>query len=349
MAGAPLHVWVLSDNQPGHYNQSRGIVAALERLGPVEQHWLGVQLRVGLARNPMRWLLNRQRSAPPLAWMKLFYRMPGLPRAPCDLVVSTGGRTSFANAWLAQRLAARNLFAGSLRRLSPRLFDVVLTLEPVAPPAPNNLVLELPPSAVDAGSLVGRGRDLRDRLGLEHRRTWALVIGGNGAGYRYRDADWRRLALSLNRLAGELGVRWLLASSRRTGQAAERLLKKWVDPGCIAGACWYRDGDRDCIERYLGAADRVLVTEDSMTMLTEAIYARRPVLSLRPAQVRPTVRYADMIRRFADRGWICRFAIDGLCDDVARLREVRCSLLEESPLQTLSGELARRLDLPGTP
>jgi hypothetical protein len=84
VADAPLHVWVLSDNQPGHYNQSRGIVAALQRLRPVEQHWLAVQLRVGLARNPMRWLLNRRPAPPPLAALKLFYRLPALPAAPCD-------------------------------------------------------------------------------------------------------------------------------------------------------------------------------------------------------------------------------------------------------------------------
>lgn len=341
---APLHVWVLSDNQPGHYNQSRGIVAALQRLRPVEQHWLALRLRVGLARNPMRWLLNRAATAPPLAGLKLFYSLPKLPSAPCDVVVSAGGKTSFANAWLAKRRGARNIFAGSLRRLSPALFDTVLTLEPLAPAAASNLVLALPPSAIDVESVNSRGATLRAKLGLDASQVWAVMLGGNGAGYRYRDADWRQLALLLNRLAPARGIRWLLVTSRRTGYLSERLLKRWLDPAFIAASCWYHEGDADCIERYLGAAQRVLVTEDSMTMLTEAIYSRRPVISLRPAQVHATQSYAEMIRRFAACGWICRHSIASLAADTHSLR-ADCRVLEVSPLQALAVELARRLDL----
>ena len=341
----PLHVWVLSDNRPGHYNQSRGIVAALERLRRVEQHWLALNLRVGLARNPMRWLLNRDRKLPPQQMLKLFYRMPALPAPPCDVIVSTGGKTSFANAWLAQSCGARNIFAGSLRRLSPALFDTVLTLEPLAPPGTANVVLDLPPSAIDVDTLERRGAALRARLGLDRERAWAVVLGGNGAGYRYRDSDWRQLAMLLNRLAAQRGIRWLLVSSRRTGHAAERLLKRWIDPATLAAACWYHEGDADCVERFLGAAGQVFVTEDSMTMLTEAIYSRRPVMSLRPAHMRPEQRYSAMVRRFAERGWICRHAIDTLNADIRHLDTAHCMPLRVSPLETLSRELARRLAL----
>jgi len=341
----PLHVWVLSDNQPGHYNQSRGIVAALERVRPVRQHWLALQLRVGLARNPMRWLLNRAATPPPVAALKLFYRMPDLPSPPCDVIVSAGGKTSFANAWLARHCGARNIFSGSLRRLAPRLFDTVLTLEPLVPAAANNLVLDLPPSAIDVGALNSRGAALRAKHGLGERQVWTIMLGGNGAGYRYHDADWRQLALLLNRLAVAYGIRWLLVSSRRTGYASERLIKRWLDPAYLAAACWYHEGDADCIERFLGAAERVFVTEDSMTMLTEAIYSQRPVISLRPAQLQPTPRYADMIRRFADSGWLCRYAIDALSADTQALQAAHCSPLAVCPLQALSAELAQRLAL----
>lgn len=342
---APLQVWVLSDNRPGHYNQSRGIVAALERLRPVEQHWLALDLRAGAARTAMRWLLNRGRRLPSPRALQLFYRMPALPTPPCDLIVSAGGRTSFANAWLAQHCGVRNIFAGSLRRLSPELFDLVLTLEPLDPPAAANLVLELPPSAIDADGVARRGAALRARLGLEQERVWTLVLGGNGAGYRYRDADWRQLAMLLNRVAARGGIRWLLVSSRRTGDAAERLLKRRIDPAALAAACWYGDGDADCIERFLGAAERVFVTEDSMTMLTEAICSRKPVISLRPAQAQPDARYGAMIERFAGSAWICRYGIGALSDDIGSLDAAQCAPLQAAPLDALSNELARRLDL----
>jgi mitochondrial fission protein ELM1 len=332
MADTTLRVWVLSDRQPGHYNQSRGIVAALARHRPVAVHWLELRLRLGLARNPLRWILNHCAEPPATDRLKL-------------LVVSSGGKTSFANAWLARRTGARNIFAGSLRRLSPTLFDVVLTPEPITPATPANLVVALPPSAVDIARLEPAGRALRAAQRLEGQLLWALMLGGDGAGYRYRRRDWQTLARVLNRLAADGGARWLLLGSRRTGAAAERLLQQGLERRHVAASCWHRDAEVAPVEAYLGAADQVFVTEDSMTMLTEAISSQRPVVSLRPADVAPTARYAAMIERFAAHGWLCRYAIEELASGRRTLNDQRCRVLETPPLQTLSQQLVERLRL----
>ncbi|MGD8843051.1 MAG: ELM1/GtrOC1 family putative glycosyltransferase [Gammaproteobacteria bacterium] len=311
-AARPLRVWVLSDGQPGHYNLSRGIVAALALRHSVEEYWLDVRLRAGLARNVMRGLLNHRPSPPPIGWLRLFYLLSALPETPCDVIVSAGGKTSFANAWLAGHLRVPNIFAGSLRRLSPRLFDVVLTLEPVEPPAPNNLVVALPPSAVDAVQVNRAGQALRKELNLTGQGIWTLMAGGDGAGYRYHASDWRQLAQVLNRLASEHGIRWLLLGSRRTGAVAEELLSEHIEARHVAASRWYRQADAGGIDAWLGAAARIFVTEDSMTMITEALYSGRPVTSLRPVSVSATPRYTNMIERFANEGWIQRYAIEEL-------------------------------------
>jgi mitochondrial fission protein ELM1 len=311
-AARPLRVWVLSDGQPGHYNLSRGIVAALALRHRVEESWVDVRLRAGLARNLMRHLLNQRSSPPPVGWLRLFHIRFTLPETPCDVIVSAGGRTSFANAWLAGHLRVPNIFAGSLRRLSPQLFDVVLTLEPVTPPAANNLVVDLPPSAIDAAQVSRAGQALREELNLAGQGIWTLMTGGDGAGYRYCESDWRQLAQMLNRLASGHGIRWLLVGSRRTGTVAEKLLGEQVEARHVAASHWYRQGHAGGIDAWLGAADRIFVTEDSMTMLTEALYSGRPVTSLRPLSVDATPRYTNMIERFAKAGWIRRYAIADL-------------------------------------
>jgi mitochondrial fission protein ELM1 len=345
MSVAPLHVWVLSDAQPGHFNLSRGVVAALERIRPVQVHWLTLSLRLGLARNPLRLLLNHAATPPAPGWLKLFYVMPELPSGRCDLVVSAGGKTSFANAWLAKRLGAKNIFAGSLRRLSPGLFDVVVTLEPIEPASPNNLVLELPPSTVAMNDLACHAQALRDALGLGDEKLWTLMIGGDGAGYRYREADWAQLARLLDELSRRYNRRWLLLSSRRTGRDAERLLQNLIENSCVAATRWYGEGGDFVVEACLGAAERVFVTEDSMTMVTEAICSRRPVVNLRPAEVAATRRYAAMIARFEQRGWLVRYAIEELAAEPQRLDDIQCKVLDSSPLEDLAAQLAGRLQL----
>jgi len=344
MAERPLRICVLSDGEPGHYNQSRGIVQALRLLGPVDDSWLDVRLRVGLARTPLRSVLNRNQAPRSLWPLRLAYRIDELPDVGYDLIVSAGGRTSFANAWLAAVLEVPNVYAGSLRGLSPGLFSVVLTLEPV-PGAASNLVLSLPPSAIDADQVEPLGHGFRLQLDGPDQRYWTLLLGGDGAGYRYARGDWLSLARLINTLARWRDIRWLLVSSRRTGRRAESLLRKHVDATCVARACWYQGGDEYRAEAWLGAAERIFVTEDSMTMLAEAACARRPVHSLCAASAAPDQRYEKALQRFAAQGWLCRHPIAELADKPETLDAQRCRALAASPTQWLAEQLRQRLGL----
>jgi mitochondrial fission protein ELM1 len=344
MIRGPLRVLVLSDDQPGHYNLSRGIVAALRRIQPVTESWITMKLRTGLGRNVLRAYLNSAHKPASVSWLKLFYKMNRFPAEACDLIVSAGGKTSFANAWLAQCLGVPNLYAGSLRRLSSQLFSVVLTLEPVQGAA-GNLVLDLPPSAIDFDALQFQGQSFLNQLGADEQRCWTLLIGGNGAGYQYRRQDWQMLARVMTVLARRYGIRWLLVSSRRTGKRAGQVLRGTLDNKLLAAQSWYDEGDEFRAEAWLGAAERVFVSEDSMTMLTEAIYSRRPVVSLRPQHAAPTDRYERMMQRFADSGYLCRYALTELSQQPEMLESRPCRVLEASPLDGLAVQLGKRLGL----
>ena len=131
-----LQVWLLSDGMPGHFNQARAIAAALAVDRAIEITWVELRLRVGLARRLLRLVLNSRHR--PMARHRLswFYRGV-LPDGCPDILISAGGRTSFANAWLARWFGVPNVYAGSLRGLAPRHFSAVLTLE--AMPAPTTI------------------------------------------------------------------------------------------------------------------------------------------------------------------------------------------------------------------
>ena len=211
--------------------------------------------------------------------------------------------------------------------------------------AAGNLVVPLPPSAIDPDQVEQLGAALRRQLGPPGQRYWALLLGGDGAGYRYTQADWLCLAALVNSLARRHDIRWLLVSSRRTGRRAEALLKGHVDAACVAHACWYRDRDEYRPEAWLGAAERAFVTEDSMTMLSEAACALRPVHSLRPATAAPAQRYEQALQRFAGQRWLCRHRIAELADRVEALDAQHCQALAASPTQRLADQLRERLGL----
>jgi len=334
-------IWVLSDGQPGHDSRSQGIIHALNEVVPLDVHTIHLELRMGLARNALRFLLNKTgkpRSLKPLRW---FYRMDALPGGRCDLLISAGGKTSFANAWIATVTGAPNIFAGTLRRLLPHHFSVVMTLEPV-PGADNNLVVPLLPSTIDVQRVTEQGEQLRQRLGDSTQRYWLMLIGGKGAGYRYRQRDWMQIARLMNALADKYTIRWMLVTSRRTGTPGERLLKRYIEASHLALACWSQSGDPYQPEAFLGAADQVFVSEDSMTMLAEAMSAQRPVFSLRPQHALPDHRYEQALLNSVDAGRLCRFALADLLEQRG-LFDTQRYVPEALPKSDLGQTLLQRL------
>ncbi|ANG61217.1 hypothetical protein A8C75_01245 [Marinobacterium aestuarii] len=291
-----LRVLLLCDGLPGHANQARGLVQWMSARYDIECTEIEVRLRLrALARLLLPWLLNRG----PLGWrlVRYFYAMPDTDANSMQLIVSAGGNTSFLNVALARIHRIPNVFLGSKRRLHSHDFSAHLTLEPTG--ERNNLVMELVPTLTDIEQQAVAGVQLRQTLGIDaSERVYALVIGGDGAGFQYDEAAWKQVAALVESLAQRDGCRWLLTTSRRTGAAGERLLRALIDPALLLDSVWWSESPRKVMNAYLGAADAVFVTADSMSMLNECIASAKPTVLLEPCQAQPDARYRGALERF---------------------------------------------------
>lgn len=98
-----LKVWCLSDGIPGHFNQSKGLIKALEHGFEVEVQWIESRLKARFLRRLMRKLLNKnvQRYS---KWIeKLYSTEIAAARELPDMIISTGGNTAYINIALSQR------------------------------------------------------------------------------------------------------------------------------------------------------------------------------------------------------------------------------------------------------
>ena len=305
-----LRVWVLSDGLPGHVNQARGLIRRIAGLRDIEHQEHKVQLRWRLLRPLMRWVLNQRKS-----WAAMVVRSAyvGLPSSvePPDLIVSAGGNTSFANVMLARQFGVNNFFMGSLRGLDAGLFTTVFSLQPLTSrhdkKIANNTVMPILPPDSDPSESTAEAQKLRSRF--PQSRMGAVLVGGDGSGYRFTNADWQALAAAMNALSQQHRVVWLLTTSRRSGVNAEALLKRLLEPDFIAEAVWYQQDSRNRNSVFLHAADVVLCSEDSMSMLHEALAADAPVLSFAPLEARPPERYREKIQQLTDQGYVQRCSI----------------------------------------
>ncbi len=284
-------VLVLTDGKPGHFSAIKGIVHHLSEATPVQTVKIETRLRVKFMRVPLRWWLNRlffirhPRKSDRLWLQRLFYtNLP--PVCPsCDLVISAGGDISFLNAWIAKALQVPNVFSGSLRNLNPDLFSLLVNLRGYGGPARNTVFVDIAPNAANAPGLLKAGVAFAERAGLQGRHpVWAVLVGDSANTYDYTPEEFSALAEGLCSLAKRDGAVLLITTSRRTRPETEDTLARVFaqHPECVAYQVYFNRKPEKCVAGFLGAADAVFVTEESGTMMSESVQARKPVYTLLP-------------------------------------------------------------------
>ena len=218
---------------------------------------------------------------------------------------------------LARQKNCPNLFCGQTRGLRDELFTGILTAYPGHETDPR-YIFSSTPVPIEPAELAKSGAALRERAQLGQARLWSLLVGGDGAGYRYTEADWRALAAGLKSLAQRHAIRWLIATSRRSGSLPETILATELDATVLAAATFINTGSRKdaSYPEILGAAERHFATEDSHMMITEAIATGCPVHTLRPAEYRTDATNLHFLQLYERDQFITRHDIATLATAV---------------------------------
>jgi len=274
-------VLLVSDGRPGHYRQSEGVVAALARRGPVDVDRLELATTLPI---PKGLIPKLARLLPPAWVVRFVHGLDPAGFARPDVIVSSGGSTVGANVALARLLGVPNVFSGSTRGFAPSAFGLVLTPYLSAATAPN-IVAGPKPTPFDPDR-VPPPRRLATRDDLRGARV-SLLVGGPTPYADFEDGDWTRLAALVAGLVAEWGCRATIVTSPRTPEKAYACLLPIAEAsGGAVSVIDYRTAGPGSIEAALDC-DLVLITSDSMSMMTEAAVSRRPAIALAPAKVGP--------------------------------------------------------------
>lgn len=295
--GNSLSLWLLTDGAPGHWSQSQGIADALAQNHDIEVRRVTLRVRSSfwkrLGRLCLPWIHK------PNFWLARVYELEQPTDRP-DMIISSGANTLLANALLARQQQVPNAYSGTLKGYDPSAYQVIFTV--VGLGVPNNCVLPLPPVPAEIfnvpAAVVGE------------EPLVAVLIGGNGAGYEFLADDWRVMAAWLKAFAAEHGARLLLTTSRRTGVDAEQLLKADLPADILAQAVWWSEVPQPVVRDFLSRASMVVVTEDSLTMVAESIYARRQVFTVAPKRAAPNDNDGRALTSYAEAGLIQRVRLE---------------------------------------
>lgn len=281
---------------------------------------------------PWRWL-------PPQLWLAPLRAVEAdgdRLRPPWPDLLIASGRHSVAPALAVKRRSGGRTFCVQVQNptVGFRNFDLIV--------APEHDNLSGPNVVSTRGALHRVTADLMERLAplaearLGHlpRPRLAVLLGGNNAVYRFREAIATKLASELARLVREEGVGVAVTPSPRTPAAALAAIRRELDP--LDGAVIWDGGGENPYLVYLAAADHLLVTSDSVNMVSEAAGTGRPVYvleleggSYKFAHFHRAMREAGITREFTGRLETWPYTPP---DDMARVVDaVRRRLGREAP------------------
>jgi mitochondrial fission protein ELM1 len=247
----------------------------------METQCLGLAEALGLTplvkrihpRAPWRWL------PPNLWWRALAALDPGrgdtlAPPWPELLIAS--GRQSIAPTIAVGRASGGLTFTVMIQdpRVDPAHFGLVIAPEHDRITGPNVLRIKGSITRIAPDRLAAAAAAYADRVAGLPRPLIAVLIGGNSKVHRLTPERARALAEELLAAARSSGGSLLVTPSRRTGAENEGILRQALT--AAPGEFWAHQGDNPYFA-YLGLADAIVVTGDSVNMVSEAASTGKPV------------------------------------------------------------------------
>jgi mitochondrial fission protein ELM1 len=254
----PTATWVLTEDYAGLHAQA---------LGLAEAAGLAVERRVLRPRGIWRHVPAVLWPVP-LAAISPESLAPPLP----ELLIGAGGKAAPVVAALARRV--RGVMVQH-PRMSARRFDLIIAARHDELTGPNVIVTRTALHRVTPERLAEAAAVWRPRFAHLPRPLVSVLVGGANGRFRLDAAVAARLAAQLAAMMRQDHVGLALTPSRRTDPAVTRVLAEALAP--LGAMVWDGEGENPYFG-MLALADVIVVTMDSVSMISEAAATRAPVL-----------------------------------------------------------------------
>ena len=271
MAERSLTLWLIGDGKPGHQNQSLGLAEAMQRHAACDIYRISIAVKGGI--------IGRVRAA--------LAQSAGLPKP--DFIVAAGHATHLALLCLARKHQAKSIVL--MRPSLPlRCFDLCI--------APHH---DFPKKPTRKNLILTRGAINRVHASDSPKTGKLILIGGPSKTHGW---DTGAMLDMLARItADDRG--WQLTDSRRTpegflDQARVRL------EGLEIFSC--QETSPDWLPSKLREADEVWVSEDSVSMIYEALSSSARVGLLSVPRLNRSSRVLLGIDELVETGFLTPFS-----------------------------------------
>ncbi|MBL7072328.1 MAG: mitochondrial fission ELM1 family protein [Candidatus Omnitrophica bacterium] len=323
------YVVVLDDGKKGHLKQSLQVVRQIKSYrkgeGYADEHLKVEILPVKFKNKTAKTIFNlsnlfftRSRRAGLKSLKRAleeesYKRLSG---AYADVIVSCGSTSATVNVVLKKENYCRNLTILDPGFFLRKKFDLV-----VVPKHDHDrkrfddektVVTLLAPNLIMP--CVSRGANEGPRFACI-----GLLFGGDNYYFSFDKDLTKCVAEELGKINAAEGAEIRVTTSRRTSAEAEKTLKETLERTCgklkfISGK---EDKDEHTVEKILSASDVVIVSGESISMVSEAVSSGKAVLVFMPKKRLPEVtKYEKFVRGLEGKGYLERVCPEDISSKV---------------------------------
>ncbi len=255
---------------------------------PVET--LQVKFKSGLHRFLFPWfaLVFLPFAQGNLGALKLFFEKETAEKiaaASADFIISAGSSLTPLNLCVARDNRAKSIVI--LKPVFPfHLFKYDLALIPahdqgLIPEKAMRILLA--PARMDTDGMEASAAALAPSLRDPERIRWSVFWGGTTRKFRIGLEDTKKVFFILDKVAEKLDGDYAVTTSRRTSEEGEKFFKDEVSraKACQLMVVAREDSRREVVPGMMALGQVLIVTEDSVSMISEAIRSGRKVIVLK--------------------------------------------------------------------
>ena len=258
--------WVILSDKQGDNGQVETIVDALQ--------WPVVHKYVHML---PKWVLGKPRYRPSLDHIDLAQSDPIEGPWP-DLILTVGRRPSMVALWIRKQSGNRTkiVLVGKPSGLMQDFSLVIASAENQMPPLENYVPTTLPLMRMDPQAVAEQAEAWKDRFAGLDKPLIAMLIGGETNPFVMNRKVATDLVATARWVVDELGGTPYVTTSRRTTAEVVQVLRDELPPEAVFYQ-WSAGATDNPYRALLGSADGFIVTGDSVSMMVEVIYLRRPL------------------------------------------------------------------------
>tara|TARA_Y100000748_G_scaffold129809_1_gene108756 strand:- start:5792 stop:6799 length:1008 start_codon:yes stop_codon:yes gene_type:complete len=298
------NILIVSDGIPGHFNQSNGVALLLSNKHSLNKRIIDLQFKSHSLRGFITVFSRFMMRLPgPLTAKITSLLYKKIDTRGFDLIIAAGGKTAPYTAALRILNKIPVIQLGSPRGLHSSLFNALVTVERYHEDS-SNIIASITPSlySPEVCDQAAKEKGLSDHL--------LFLIGGEGIGYSYKEAEWKDLINSIKQIYKTTNLPITVVTSRRSDPEVEKKIQSELQNIPLDYSAWFHQGAKNFnLAALFGSAKNIFVTEDSAMMISESISSGKPVTTLFPSEIKSPMRYKAHIQKYLDLNFITRESI----------------------------------------